>query len=120
MLVEFKGVSQKAEGFRRLFTDEIFDLYLWYDSPDGPLVGFQLCYDLGCDPHSLTSYMGRDSFHNRIDEGEDEGGYKGTPILVSDGFFDRDLVLRRFNESASTLADDIRLLVVRAIEEYRG
>lgn len=44
MLVELKDVRQiPNDGFRRWFTDEDFDLIVWYE--DDKITGFQLCYD---------------------------------------------------------------------------
>jgi hypothetical protein len=119
MLAEFKDLSQEKEGFRRLFTDRHFDLYLWYESRRGPLTGFQLCYDLGGDPHSLTVKVGGSSVHARIDEGEDGCmRYKGSPILVSDGVFEREDLLERFAESSASLEPRLREMVIEAIRAY--
>ncbi len=120
MLSEFEGLSQEHSGFRRLFTDRYFDLYLWYEYSGGPLSGFQLCYDMGNDPHALTVRIGGSSIHTRIDEGE--GGameYKGSPILVSDGAFEKDEVLRRFQESSFSLEPGLRDIVLQAVQGHR-
>ena len=119
MLREFEGLSQEKTGFRRLLTDAQFDLYLWYDREGGDLVGFQLCYDFGKDPHCLTQRMGGGSIHTRIDDGEDSpGSYKSSPILVSDGIFPRAEVLHRFDASSSSLAPALRTLVRQAIIDH--
>jgi hypothetical protein len=44
MLKEFPNLRQQGEGFRRLFTDPQFDLYVWYASREGAVIGFQLVY----------------------------------------------------------------------------
>jgi hypothetical protein len=119
MLTEFEGLSQEKTGFRRLFTDKHFDLYLWYDAKGGPLVGFQLCYNFANDPHCLTVKLGGSSIHARIDDGEGPGQpHKSTPILVSDGLYPRAELLRRFEESSSSLAPSLRDLVRQAIQSY--
>ena len=44
MLNEIKDVTQYETGkHRRWFHDDYFDLYTW-ETPDGTLQGFQLCY----------------------------------------------------------------------------
>jgi hypothetical protein len=121
VLKEFAGLSQEKTGFRRLFTDEYFDLYLWYERKGGDLKGFQLCYDRSDDPHSLTCYPGKYSIHTRIDDGEaDCGNYKASPILVSDGVFEKSRVLHRFEFASEGIDEDIRELVLRTIEDYGG
>ena len=120
MLTEFAGLSQEKKGFRRLFTDEYFDLYLWYEREGGALSGFQLCYDRSRDPHSLTCAAGGSCVHTRIDDGEGEGAmhYKGSPILVSDGVFEKNRVYDRFALASHTLDPAIRTLILDAIQTY--
>ena len=44
MLIEIKDVIQnESDKLRRWFHDDYFDLYTW-ETPDGALQGFQLCY----------------------------------------------------------------------------
>jgi len=119
MLVEFPNLSQSGEGYRRLFTDEFFDLYIWYDKKDGELTGFQLNYSVRDDPHSLTCSVGGSCTHARIDEGEDSPGrFKGTPILVSDGVFEKTPVLERFQASSLKLDTKIKNVIIEAIQNY--
>jgi len=119
MLMEFPNLSQSGEGYRRLFTDEFFDLYIWYDKKDGDPTGFQLNYSVRDDPHSLTCSMGGSCTHARIDEGEDAPGhFKGTPILVSDGVFEKDPVLERFLAASLNLDTKMRDVIIEAIQNY--
>jgi hypothetical protein len=120
MLTEFGGLSQEKTGYRRLFTDDYFDLYLWYDREGGALTGFQLCYDRVKDPHSLTCSASGSCVHTRIDDGESQGAmhYKGSPILVSDGVFEKDRVLDRFALASELLDPAIRQKVLSAIQTY--
>lgn len=119
MLREFDRLSQEKSGYRRLLTDRCFDLYLWYDHKGGSLVGFQLCYNFSNDPHCLTVNVGGSSVHARIDDGEEPGRpHKSTPILVSDGFFPRAEVLRRFDEASTGVEPALRDMVRKAIADY--
>ena len=120
MLKEFPNLRQYEDGFRRLFLDEFFELYLWYEAKDGELTGFQLNYSVRDDPHALTCSIDCSCTHARIDEGEDApGSYKSTPILVGDGNFDKDTVLERFRTASHALEPKIRNLVLKAVQGYR-
>ena len=120
MLKEFDSVSQEKNGFRRLFTDEYFELYLWYERRGGAMTGFQLCYDPHEDPRSLTCTVRGDSTHTRIDEGEAGGAmhYKASPILGSDGVFPRDSLRERFVAASLGLDEAVRKMVLEAIDAY--
>jgi hypothetical protein len=119
MLREFDRLSQEKTGYRRLLTDRCFDLYLWYDRQGGSLIGFQLCYNFSNDPHCLTVNLGGSSTHARIDDGEGPGRpYKSTPILVSDGLFPKNEVLRRFEEASTDIDPALRAMVRKAIVDY--
>jgi len=119
MLVEFSNLSQSGEGYRRLFTDEFFHLYIWYNKKDGEPTGFQLNYSVRDNPHSLTCSIGGSCTHARIDEGEDAPGhFKGTPILVSDGVFEREPVLERFLATSRMLDSKLRDVIIEAIRRY--
>ena len=99
MLQEFPTVRQEEGTFRRLFSDENFDLYLWYRSRWGRLIGYQLCYDKGENYHCLTWTRDSGYSHEAVDDGESGGaggGYKGTPILIPDGVLDKASLAERF------------------------
>lgn len=120
MLREFPDLSQEKAGHRRLFADEYFDLYLWYDREGGRLVGFQLCYDKTDDEHSLTWLEGKGYLHSRIDHGEPyPARSKQSPVLVPDGFFDKEGIAERFKKAGENLPPGVVDLVYAKILEFR-
>jgi len=108
MLTEYDNLRQDPDGFRRLFYDKYFDLYVWYDREGGSMTGFQLVYDKVDDPHTLTWLEGEGYLHNKIDDGEAKGRIKMTPILVPDGVFDQGGVDLRFMEATDGLDPAVR------------
>lgn len=120
MLREFSDLRQDTEGHRRLFSDETFDLYLWYDRVGGKIVGFQLCYDKGENEHALTWIEGKGYLHSRIDDGESSVRENLTPVLARDGFFDRHGVAERFREASREIERGIAELVYRRILAFEA
>jgi len=126
VLVEYMNVRQiRGEGHRRWFSDDYFDLIVWYDGARrrGPhITGFQLCYDRGGFERALTWMRGRGFSHEKVDTGEylGSGGIKSTPILVADGVFDSRSVAERFREASRGIDPDIADLVLDRLAEYRG
>jgi hypothetical protein len=118
MLAEIENPRQVAgEGFRRWFTDEEFDLIVWYDD-DRALVGFQLCYDKQNKERALTWTIEHGFQHNRIDAGEVPGRAKMTPLIIADGSFSRDPVAERFRRESAGLDPAIAVFVYRKLKEY--
>lgn len=110
MLSEIKDVRQiPKDGFRRWFTDNFFDLIVWYDNDR--LEGFQLCYDKGNKERALTWRTACGYAHNRIDDGERPFANKMTPILVADGAFQKDLIAESFKAAAVRIDEEIASLV---------
>lgn len=118
MLAECRNVRQiRGEGHRRWFSDDYFDLIVWYDGSEP--VGFQLCYDRGGRERALTWHRDRGYAHERVDSGETESGrHKSTPILVADGVFDSAEVTERFREASGRLEPDIVELVLAKLRDY--
>jgi hypothetical protein len=83
-LMEIKHVRQIAnEGYRRWFTDESFDLIVWF--MDEEIQGFQLCYDSGKEKRAITWRLSLGYSHEGIDDGERVFRNKMTPVLVANG-----------------------------------
>jgi len=123
MLQEMKDIRQvPGEPYRRCFSDDFFDLFVWF-SPSGSIIGFQLCYDKGPNEKALTWFRDSEFSHERVDDGESiPYHYKMTPILMPDGSFDKDTVLRKFKEASteidSTVADFVctKIMGIRMIK----
>jgi len=118
MLREIQGVRQDNPGLkRRWYQDDFFDLYTWH-SPDGKLVGFQLCYDLPGRERAITWHRQHGFSHNKIDGGGVAGRMGGTPLLVADGRFPHRLVRGRFVRRSATLDMATRKLILDKMREY--
>jgi hypothetical protein len=119
MLKEFTDVQQEKSGFRRLFSDDYFDLYMWYDKKGGMITGFQLVYDREHNPHALTWIKSKGYWHNRIDDGEDiPGGPKKSPVLVPDGTLQRESLIKKFKAASQGIEPIIAQLVLERLEKY--
>ncbi len=120
MLREFRNVRQDPGTYRRLFTDEYFDLYLWYRWRWGRLRGFQLVYDKDGSCHALTWTRREGYRHEAVDDGDSGvgGGGKATPILVPDGSVDCIALADRFLQASSYLSRRLRAFVHRVILQY--
>ncbi len=119
MLYEILNVRQiEGEPFRRWFMDEYFDLIVWLDDRN-EISGFQLCYDRLKNQHALTWQRESGYQHSRVDDGEGRPGkYKATPILISDGFFPKDEIARRFCQVSRNLEKKVADLVYEKIVQY--
>ena len=107
-----------GDPFRRWFSDDIFDLIVWY-TPGNMIMGFQLCYRKGIDERALTWLKGKGFSHDRIDDGEGRiPHHKMTPILVPDGTFKKYDVLARFEKESREIDPDVVRVVTRMIKQY--
>ena len=117
MLKEYKKVSQEKTGWRRLFTDDKFDLYVWYDRPDGEITGFQLVELSGAESrHALTWERGRGSWYAGI---MTKGISYATPLLVLNGAFRKEAVYRRFCSIDGDLPLEIQQLARQVIQDHQ-
>jgi hypothetical protein len=118
MLREIHNARQvEGEGFRRWFTDEYFDLIVWYDD-NRRLIGFQLCYDKQGKERALTWTTDHGFQHNRIDSGEVPGHSKMTPVIIADGMFDNRPVAERFSRECGEIDRQIAKFVVESLKSY--
>ncbi|MGO9309321.1 MAG: hypothetical protein ACLQDL_09905 [Spirochaetia bacterium] len=118
MLSEIRNPRQvQGEGYRRWFTDEYFDLIVWYDD-ERRLIGFQLCYDKQQRERALTWTLAHGFQHNRIDSGEVPGHAKMTPIIIADGAFDRTPVAERFRQESGGIDAEVASFVLGTISRF--
>lgn len=119
MLREIRDVKQvPGEPRRRWFSDEAFDLIVWFE-PEDQIIGFQLCYDKGTGQKALTWLKGDGYQHSRIDDGDNPGKMKASPVLETNGHFDRRGIGRRFAENKGDVPEKIADLVYDRIMHYR-
>lgn len=119
MLKEVQKTRQiTGEPHRRWFSDETFDLIVWYEARR-EIIGFQLCYRAWPDEKALTWLRGKGFSHNRIDQGEGRPDHhKMTPILLPDGEFEADRVLEQFLAASSDLDAEVVGIVTRGLRHY--
>jgi hypothetical protein len=61
MLHEFSGIRQTAKGYRKLFSDNELQLYVWYEAVDSKPIGFQLVYEEAGVPKAFSWTRKRDT-----------------------------------------------------------
>ena len=105
-----------GEPKRRWFTDDDFDLFVWYN-PDDTYFGFQLCYDKNGDQHAFTWRQDSGFSHKRVDDG-DRCQRSSTEFLVPDGVFNWNTILARFQKESRQIEAAIVELVTSKIQSY--
>ena len=119
MLQELDNPRQNENEIRRLFNDDYFDLYVWYDE-DNSIKGFQLCYDKNSDARALTWRRDHGYSHMRIDDGETgEFIQKMKPILVPDGIFNFNEIAEKFRKESAVIDRKEADFVYDKIVKYR-
>jgi hypothetical protein len=107
MLREIHDVKQiPGEPRRRWFSDENFDLIVWFE-PEDQITGFQLCYDKKSEQKALTWLKADGYRHSRIDVGDNPGKMKASPVHEANGDFDREGIGRRFVENKGDVPEKI-------------
>ena len=118
MLYEIKNAKKYDKGTPiKWFSDEYFDLAVWFHN-DGSIKSFQLCYNSINDPHALTWKEGKGFVHDRIDDGETRDHYKMTPILVADGEFPKEKILKKFLDASREIDPEIGNFVYQKISAF--
>jgi hypothetical protein len=119
MLREFTKLRQEKTGFRRLFRDAFFDLYVWYDREGGSITGFQLVYGKDDSRRALTWTDTGGLAHDRVQISRryPHGG-RGAGFLVKDGYLDRDRLAGLFKGRSSYVDTEISDLVYSTIKDY--
>lgn len=121
VLKEFSRLRQDKSGFRRLFTDDHFDLYVWYpDRNMERITGFQLVYHSGCEEKALTWTEQGGYLHTKIDDGDKKTNQ--SPILVQDGLFEYYDVNEDLRARLRDVEEPIRAFVLEKVEscEFRA
>ncbi len=117
MLKEYPSRQVPGNHRRRWFTDDYFDLYIWYEA-DGTIHGFQLCYGKPAGERALTWTCEGGCWHAGIDSGESAPFSNPAPILVVNSDFPAQKVLREFLARGATVEDELRAVILARLEEY--
>lgn len=118
MFREFAKVRQEErwEGYRRVFFDDDFELYVWYH-PNRDIHGFQLCYWQGSQQKAFTWRENRGVRHDRVDVGWPEHNQEQTPLLIPNGHFPADQLRQRLQISTLSLDQRLREIILDKIAE---
>jgi len=116
MLEEVLNVRQiDGEPRRRWFSDDYFDLIVWFDD-DEKILGFQLSYGRFKGEHALIWHRESGYGHYRVDDGEGRPGKpKASPVLLPDGNFDSKGIAGIFKRESSKIDPLIATLVAEKI-----
>jgi hypothetical protein len=122
MLSEYKDVRQRdGEGYRRWFTDQYFDVIIWYDREGGSMTGFQVCYDKGKSERAFTWKLEGNvvQSHRYVVNGPVEIGMnKMTSMLKGDADVIDENILARLRESKGELEADLLKSILAKIENF--
>jgi hypothetical protein len=92
------------------------DLIVWLDADDR-YHGFQLYYDKPLNEHALIWKGPHEVYHYRVDDGESAAGrYKQAPLLVADGMFDAERVVKEFRGGSAEVEVKLREFVLHGLE----
>jgi hypothetical protein len=120
MLQEIRNTRQAPdEPPRRFFFSHEQDLWVWFGD-GGAIVAFQLAYGKYRNERAIRWKAGCGFTHQRVDDGENAGLVKQSPILVADGVFDAASVLERFLELSAEMPQEIVDFVVARLREHPG
>lgn len=117
-LKEWRDIHQRpGEDRRRCFTNETFELFLFY-KPDGAVRDMHLLYLLeGSSLHALLWSAEKGYSHFAVDPGERDGfTYNmGRSFSGAEVDFDKAAVLDRFTRAAGGLEPEVRGLALSVI-----
>ena len=119
MIEEYKNIRQiENDVFRRYFSDQYFELYIFYKLNKEDITGFQLIYKKGKSQRVYTWMQDQGFKHSKIDDGDDKTGRNRSPILVDDGLFDKKNILKKFIKSSQNIEKKLVDFIVEKILEY--
>jgi hypothetical protein len=121
-LTENRNVRQRSnEGYRRWFVSSFFDIIVWYDKPNGNLIGFQFCFQKNKSERAFTWTDEYQSSHIVSDGSVGFGtGHMGSAVLHGDGGLIPDTVIERFERESGELDADLRHMIIEKIKIYNS
>ncbi len=120
MLKEIENPKQKSdEGYRRIFTDSFFDLYVWYDDNKTEIDGFQLCYNKNSKKEKAITWRKEyGMIHEKIDSGEGQASKKMSPTSYANGDFNFDSIADKFKLASKEIDEDVASFIYEKLKEY--
>lgn len=118
MLKEFKKLRQVEDISRRLFSDNYFDLYVWYKKNTDIFIGFQLVFSVNERQMALTAEVGDIPNVHKIESGDGEF-YSPTDYLDGDGYFPKKALYHEFKNRSNNLDLIITKNVLKVIKTYK-
>ena len=120
MLREVSHINQEAgKPFQRWFTDDYFDLFVWFDDAD-EIIQFQLAYKKNTAYEKTLIWKLESGYdHFGIDDGENyPGRIKAAPILVADGIFNCQKIADRFSANSGSIDQRVATFVEQKLLAY--
>jgi len=116
MLQEFVRVRQEPPAYRRLFSSNGYDLYIWYDETRTVITGFQILYLEGNEQKVFTWDSKKGYDHMGVDDW-DSSRFNKTPLLVADGIPNYASLYENMKRELVSLDDGIRTLVLDVLAD---
>jgi len=105
---------KQERGFtKRWFSCQSADLFTWYNKKT--LARFEFCYNKHSNEHSLRWQQEIGFSHARIDDGENSGISKASPILIADKNINSDYIYEQFKLVSSKIDIEIRFFIMRKL-----
>jgi hypothetical protein len=117
MLAPEKKERVRGDYKRSWMSDDYFDFIVWYERGNA-IHGFQLCYGKPRLERALTWAAGRGFTHMKVDSGEDNPGWNRAPVLVPDGSFPAEEVMREFRRRTADLPKSLRNFVLARMAQF--
>ena len=98
------------------YADDYFDLFIW--RRENTIVQFQLVYDKQRDMHAITWHDEKGFLHSRVDVGE-AGEFPVSPILISDGLFNKKKLISRFQKESNGIDQRARIFIIEKLNIFK-
>jgi len=120
MMTEVRDVRQNpGEYFRRWFSDDSFDLFVWY-MPGQTIHGFELSYSNDSGEKAIRLFADKGFSHYAVDSGDQHSSSFSSPILraVPTDKSEMACLLSAYQASNQALPLDLATLVQNKLREY--
>ncbi len=119
MLKEIQNIKQITGDYKRKwFSDNYFDLIVWYEHEREVIAGFQLCYDISNEMRALT-WKGTSGYtHQIVDDGESASNHNLTPVCISGGTFEKNVIVDIFKNASVNLESNLVSFIVTKLSQY--